>query len=67
MVSRYLQPFTVFQGEERLREGLAKARGLEGAWRLLTWKRALDFEVQGSFGYQRVARKLQQIARELIG
>ena len=67
MVTSYLQPFTVFQGEERLREGLAQARGLEGAWRLLKWKRALDFEAPGSFGYQRVARKLQQIARVLIG
>lgn len=67
VVTSYLQPFSDFQDEERLREGLAQARGLEGAWRLLKWKRALDFEAPDSFGYQRVARKLQQIAREVIG
>jgi hypothetical protein len=64
--ARYLQAFTGIHGERRLREGLAQARGLDGAWSLLKWKRALDFEAPGSFPYQRVARKLQQIARELI-
>jgi hypothetical protein len=67
LIARYLQPFTGQKGEHLLREGLAQARGLEGAWRLLKWKRALAFEAPGSFAYQRVARKLQQIARELIG
>jgi hypothetical protein len=66
IVSEYLEPFSRFATPERLREALALARELEGPWRLLKWTRAIELEEYGGFHYQRIARMMRRIARELI-
>jgi hypothetical protein len=66
ILSEYLEPFNRFGSPERLREGLALARELDGPWRLLKWSRAIEPEEPGGFHYQRIARTMRRIARELI-
>lgn len=66
IVAEYLEPFAHFDTAERLREALALARQLEGPWRLLKWTRAIEREEHGGFHYQRIARTMRRIARELL-
>ena len=66
IVSEYLEPFSSLDTAERLREALALVRQLEGPWRLLKWARAIDLEELGGFHYQRIARTMRRIARQLI-
>lgn len=66
IASAYLEPFSRFDTPQRLREALALAGKLEGPWRLLKWVRAIELEDYGGFHYQRIARTMRRIARELI-
>jgi hypothetical protein len=66
IASAYLEPFSRFDTPERLHEALALAQNLEGPWRLLKWARAIELEDYGGFHYQRIARTMRRIARELI-
>lgn len=67
IAAEYLEPFARFDSPQRLREALALARSLEGPWRLFRWSRAIEFEEYGAFAYQRIARMMRRVARELIG
>jgi hypothetical protein len=67
IAAEYLEPFADFDSPQRLREALALARSLEGPWRLFRWSRAIEFEAHGAFAYQRIARMMRRVARELIG
>lgn len=67
IAAEYLEPFARFDSPQRLREALALARSLEGPWRLFRWSRAIQFEEYGAFAYQRIARMMRRVARELIG
>jgi hypothetical protein len=67
IAAEYLEPFAHFDSPQRLREALALARSLEGPWRLFRWSRAIEFEAHGAFAYQRIARMMRRVARELIG
>lgn len=66
IVSAYLEPFSRFAPNRRLREALDLARQLEGPWRLLKWSRAIEAEESGGFHYQKIARRMRRIAREAI-
>lgn len=66
LAAGYLESFTRFDSQQRLREALALARSLEGPWQLFRWSRAIEFEAYGAFAYQRIARLMRRVARELI-
>jgi hypothetical protein len=62
----YLGNFREFDSEQGLRRSLELAVSLEGPWRLFRWTRNAEFEEAGKFPYQRIARTMRRIARELI-
>jgi len=66
ILDAYLEAFTRFEKKDRLTDAMSLARELHGAWRLLNWSQAIAYEEHESVSYQRVARHLQVIAREMI-
>jgi hypothetical protein len=66
VIEAYLASFREFDSEQGLRRSLDLAVLLEGPWRLFRWTRNAEFEEAGKFPYQRIARTMRRIARELI-
>jgi hypothetical protein len=66
ILDAYLERFEEFESKDRLNEAMALARELEGAWRLFKWQQAIAHEEYESVGYQKIARFLQRISREMI-
>ncbi len=66
ILGAYLERFEEFESGERLNEAMVLARQLEGAWRLFRWQQAIAIEEYESVGYQKIARFLQRISKEMI-
>ena len=66
ILDAYLERFEAFESRQRLNEAMVMARQLEGAWRLFRWQQAIACEEYESVGYQKIARFLQRISKEMI-
>jgi len=66
ILDAYLERFEEFESGQRLNEAFVLARQLEGAWRLFKWQQAIACEEYESVGYQKIARLLQRISKEMI-
>jgi hypothetical protein len=66
ILDAYLEQFEAIESRNRLNEAMLLARELEGAWRLYRWQQAIACEEYESVGYQKIARHLQRISRDMI-